>query len=446
MSIAELSRDNDYTLFIEKLHCTDIDNLRTAAYPFDFNTDLRIGQQLTGSIFIGKPAIGPDPQTPVYIDGELYNSAVASGYSAVAPVVAVDANGIIVDNILGEIKMEIADATHSGIVTSVAQTFAGDKTFNNNLLVPSAYSYAGAVGKRVCTIDSDGRLGINTLLNLNIPLFSTALGIGCLNSATGIQNTAVGYVAGALMSSGSQNCLYGSDCGAFLSTGSFNSYYGNAAGHNSTSANNNVMIGDDAGNHLDTGDSNVLIGVNAGNLYFGGESNNILIGRNVQGTGGDNNTIRIGLAGSHTANFQAGIFGAVGNGTGVNCFIDNTGKLCTVPSLREYKENIVDLPEISSILNQLQPRQFTFVGSNIVQYGMIYDEVEGVCDTLLSKNIDDSPQGLKYNLLSTMLLKGFKEQQLLIDSLDVSLATAMTNISNLQTAVADLQAYVIAHP
>lgn len=54
-------------------------------------------------------------------------------YTASAPVVASDANALIINNSLNTIEMENADATHPGIVSTAAQTFAGLKTFGNGI-------------------------------------------------------------------------------------------------------------------------------------------------------------------------------------------------------------------------------------------------------------------------------------------------------------------------
>lgn len=57
----------------------------------------------------------------------------ASGLSIGAPIAATDDNGAIIDG--NTLHLEIADETHSGIMTHGTQDFGGEKNFHNNLFV-----------------------------------------------------------------------------------------------------------------------------------------------------------------------------------------------------------------------------------------------------------------------------------------------------------------------
>jgi len=61
-----------------------------------------------------------------------FSAIIAPGtnYSAVAPLVATDNNSFIINNSTNQIAAEFADATHNGIVSTVAQSFNGTKTFS----------------------------------------------------------------------------------------------------------------------------------------------------------------------------------------------------------------------------------------------------------------------------------------------------------------------------
>ncbi len=61
-----------------------------------------------------------------------FSAIVAPGtnYAIVAPINAIDANGITINNVTNQIAIEVADATHSGMVTIAPQTFGGTKTFS----------------------------------------------------------------------------------------------------------------------------------------------------------------------------------------------------------------------------------------------------------------------------------------------------------------------------
>ena len=83
---------------------------------------------------------------PVTLGPDLF---VAGSFIVIAPIVAVDNNAIVISG--NNVAMEIADATHSGIITNVAQTFGGSKTFldilkatNINGELPSDLMFIGA--------------------------------------------------------------------------------------------------------------------------------------------------------------------------------------------------------------------------------------------------------------------------------------------------------------
>ncbi len=126
MSLAGLNSDNINILWGETLYVENIDSI-------DFNLgiqpDVNIGLVKAANVRVAGAGI------PLYLNGVLYNPLVGSGYTTDTPTAATDANGIIVDNTTGQINLEIADATHAGITTTAAQTFAGNKTFNNDIIV-----------------------------------------------------------------------------------------------------------------------------------------------------------------------------------------------------------------------------------------------------------------------------------------------------------------------
>jgi hypothetical protein len=67
----------------------------------------------------------------VFNGTKTFSAIVAPGtnYTAVAPLVATDNNSFIINNSTNQIAVEFADATHNGIVSTVAQSFNGTKTF-----------------------------------------------------------------------------------------------------------------------------------------------------------------------------------------------------------------------------------------------------------------------------------------------------------------------------
>jgi hypothetical protein len=110
--------------------------------------------------------------------------------------------------------------------------------------------------------------------------FKTALGASALTTATGINNTAVGYQSGVAVSTGNNNTFMGFQCGDAITTGIGNTAIGaNTFGAASTAqysvaiglnaalagnGSNNIIIGTNAGGNAAT-NSNIFLGTNAGN-------------------------------------------------------------------------------------------------------------------------------------------------------------------------------------
>jgi trimeric autotransporter adhesin len=153
-------------------------------------------------------------------------------------------------------------------------------------------------------------VGLNALTNDTTGAYNVAVGSGALQSnTTGQQNMAVGAEALA-NSNGNFNMAIGFRT-LFMNTGSRNSGVGAAALRNNTTASdntaigstamrentigaNNTAIGSGALTNLNRGDRNTAIGRGAGATYTGAESNNICIGDQTGGETGESNTIRIG--------------------------------------------------------------------------------------------------------------------------------------------------------
>ncbi len=128
--------------------------------------------------------------------------------------------------------------------------------------------------------------------------FLTALGVGGANSATGIDNTAVGYHALNSMSTGSDNVAVGYSAAATASTATNLVAIGSNAGftNDSNTGSGCVFIGNQAG-FFSTGISNTFVGGGSGTIVSSGAqltfigastgvtattgSNNVLIGYNA---------------------------------------------------------------------------------------------------------------------------------------------------------------------
>jgi len=205
---------------------------------------------------------------------------------------------------------------------------------------------------------------------------SVAVGHGALfdqnfTSPTDVYNVAVGYLAGANVTTGIQNTLIGGLAGDALTDADFNTALGYGAlssdtlgsqntalgflalsTQNFTTATNshNVAIGSQAGSVITTGVQNTLIGSLAGDAITTG-TQNILIGyvATASAVGAANQTvIGAGVTSVGNGNFT------FGSGTS-DSNVANGATTITAPSDERYKEDITDSTAGLSFINDLRP-------------------------------------------------------------------------------------------
>ncbi len=134
--------------------------------------------------------------------------------------------------------------------------------------------------------------------------------------------------------------------------------------------------------------------------------------------GTDSGAIKIGIQGTQTSAFIAGIGGAtIGTANDAAVLIDTvTGQLGTIASSRRYKHDIEPMGEVTAMLQKLRTVTFRYNkpqndGSHPVQYGLIAEEVAEVLPDLAVFNKDGTPETVKYHLLPSFLLAGYQSQQ-----------------------------------
>jgi len=250
---------------------------------------------------------------------------------------------------------------------------------------------------------------------------------------TGSSNTAVGDNALYLNTSGYENTATGTSALYSNTTGQGNTANGTFALSQNNGSQNTAM-GVVVLNSNTTGNDNAAIGYYAlennstgiFNTAGGATSNNIQIGN--YGTAGDSGTIRIGIQGTQTSAFIAGIYGAATSANNaVPVLIDSTRNLGTISSSRRYKEDIQDMGDASSGLMRLRPVTFRYKkpfedGSKPVQYGLIAEEVADVYPDLVTRSPDGQVETVKYQVLDPMLLNELQKQKAQIRSLEDRLA------------------------
>ena len=269
-------------------------------------------------------------------------------------------------------------------------------------------------------------VGAAALLNNTEGGFNTSIGEFALShNTTGSNNTANGFQALFSNTSGDRNTATGWQALVNNTGANNNTAHGFEALHNSNSG-NNTGIGFDALEANTTGNSNTAVGANA--LRNATGSDNIAVGEgagvavlagnnNIEiGNGGanaDDNTIRIGLEGTQTQTFIAGILGNGPFGCGVT--IDPvTGQLgvggCI--SSERFKKDIDSMNKASEAIFSLNPVTFHYKNdkTNIPQFGLIAEEVAKVNPALIAVDKEGKPYSVRYEQINAMLLNEFLKE------------------------------------
>jgi hypothetical protein len=283
-----------------------------------------------------------------------------------------------------------------------------------------------ALGANALTHNTTGQQNTadgNRALNLNTTGFqNTAVGHRALEENTiGINNTAVGVVALLSNTVGENNTAMGSFA-LLLNTGNFNAASGSGAlGINSTGFENTAMGTFALGNNT-TGNDNTALGYLAGsNLTTGSE--NIDIGN--QGVAGESNTIRIGTNGTHTNTYIAGIHGAT-IATGSPVLADSTGHLGTQESSERFKQNIKPMDKVSEAILRLKPVTFRYKQEldphATPQFGLIAEEVARVNPDLVVRDENGEIYTVRYDAVNAMLLNEFLKEHRRVQDQETTIA------------------------
>lgn len=224
-------------------------------------------------------------------------------------------------------------ATTAGTVTTAAQpaitsvgtltavntsgVITGTNTTASTSSTTGAVIIAGGVGIAKDSFINGHRIGQGLLASQT----NLAVGTDALNStiAGGVDNAALGYLAGKNVTTGLNNVMLGSNAGFSNTTGQSNMCIGTAAHYSNTtgsyniaigygagfSQNNNsvynLFLGTNAGYFITSGNETTCVGGDAGRRQADGttnmtaSSNSVYIGYNAKGfNNSDNNTIVIG--------------------------------------------------------------------------------------------------------------------------------------------------------
>jgi hypothetical protein len=272
-------------------------------------------------------------------------------------------------------------------------------------------------------------------LGSNITGFgNTASGVDALlnnttiNGVSGDNNTATGVSALQNNTTGFQNTANGSFALESNTTGINNTANGYQALVNNTTGNNNTAIGVGALQNA-TGNNNIAIGNQAGVNLTGG-SNAIEIGN----PGVAPNQIRIGVQGTQTATFIAGIYGSLFP-NGVQVVASPQGRLGTTTSSARFKEAIKPMDKASETILALKPVTFRYKKEldpeGIPQFGLVAEEVEKVNSALVARDANGKPYTVRYEAVNAMLLNEFLKEHRTVQELKTTVAKQQKQIERL---------------
>ncbi|AMY09573.1 hypothetical protein LuPra_02792 [Luteitalea pratensis] len=330
-------------------------------------------------------------------------------------------------------------AAISGAATLATNTFSGTQTIGGNLELGTSSSTSGNITKNGSTFlhapgasnvflgSGAGNAGVSGGLNSGIGAEALAA-IG-----SGHSNAAVGYRALQFTSSGLANAALGSEALRANTTGSSNAAVGQgslrqntiggqnvAVGSNTLSTNGvgreNTALGQGALFANSSGVANTAVGQSAGsNATIG--SNNIYLGAGVLGAAGESNTMYLGLQGTQTRAFVAGVRGVTTlNADAIPVMVDSAGQFGTVSSSRRAKEDIHDMGDRSRRVLALRPVTFRYTqayrdGAKPLQFGLIAEEVADVFPDLAVRNSAGDIETVHYETPNVLLLNEVQRQQ-----------------------------------
>jgi hypothetical protein len=173
----------------------------------------------------------------------------------------------------------------------------------------------------------------------------------------------------------------------------------------------------------------------AGFIRFGDRTGwQLRIGRSREFSGGPLNT---GLTGALFTFRDDGAFGPTGYpllATGVEPLCRTLANFITrcQTSSRRYKTDIEPYQGGVDVVDRLQPIAFTRKHSGMREIGLAAEDVEAVEPRLTFRNENDQVEGVRYELLSAVLVNAVKQQQ-------AQIARQQQLIAELQSAVVRLE-------
>jgi hypothetical protein len=368
--------------------------------------------------------------------GTLYfnqgNNNIALGTNAGASLQSFESNNICISSlgVSGDQSVTRIGSTQTNTYCTGIYGVTGDVNPHKGVLVsktghlvtetPNVFMGGGS-GSGVTGITGNVGIGLNALSSITTGASNVAIGNGALQKSTsGASSVAIGLQA-------LQNCVdptgtnvgIGYQAGQGLLTGSSNVCIGPQAFLTATTGTANTAIGYSALSS-GSGSNNIAVGASAGSAYAGHTGSNIYIG-NI-GNVNDVGAMYIGTVGTHTSNWQAGIYGVTTGTTGLAVLVDAGGQLGTISSSRILKENIEPLKDVKDIIAGLEPVSFNYKVGGGKTVGLIADDAKKFIPELIVGLGQQSDEGveletIQYHLLPIYLLQEIKRLQKQVDYL-----------------------------
>ncbi len=302
---------------------------------------------------------------------------------------------------------------------------SSNSAFGRNALEENLGSYNSAFGHNALrfsiTGESNSAFGFGALESNELGSYNSAFGSGALEATRASYNSAFGYDAMAANTTGSENTAFGHRTLESNTTSSFNTAVGQAAMRDHQTGDGNTAVGEDALKHGTTGSNNIAIGRQAA-FNLNGASDNIVIGDLGDGIEADKPEIRIGTQGTQVRTRIAGIAG-IELTSGANVVVESDGRLGISASSRRFKEDVRAMGDVSERLARLRPVRFRYdsersgAADRRLHYGLIAEEVAEVLPELVALDAAGQPLAVRYDLLSSLLLRELQEQRQELDRL-----------------------------
>lgn len=322
----------------------------------------------------------------------------------------------------------------SATTTGISNSFFGYSSGNSNTEGRDNAFFGSFAGARNSTGSRNSMFGAGAGANIKTSEDNSYFGyLAGINSFGIGRNSFFGSRAGFATTTGYANSFFGTDAGTANTTGRANSFFGDFAGNGNTTGFSNTFVGVSAGFQHKTGDDNTFIGRGSGTLQTGGNSNTLL-GTNSNIANGLSFATAIG-AGATVSQSNTVVLGRSSDSVLIpnSLYISNTAggingvDLCIQPtdarvvkcgiSSQRYKSNVESLHGGLNLVNRLRPVTFDWKEGGAHDVGFIAEEVAAIEPLLTFRNEKGEVEGVKYQLVSVILVNAVKEQQAQIEQL-----------------------------